>query len=327
MQSHKVAKLPGKNGNQDMKIQDNTIKKAFYNIELLTVYCLNALAWHLWRKRNFDKVWQKQNYKWIFIMGCNDSGTSLLYNILGEHPQIAKVASESVNLSNIWPSYITNVLPSSLKLGLDRAYSERLDIFHLTEKDTSIDENRLRYDWLNIVKAQKREGRPYLLEKTTENAIRSRWLQKIFPNSYFISIVRNGYATCEGLRRNTNYLIERCAKHWNMTNKIMLEDSKHLKKFKLIKYEDFTEDPKKILSDIADFLEVEKEPFQKLVIKTWQIQNIYGKSMTIRNLNQASIDRLSKEDIDIIAKEAKETLKYFNYSIKSKNSIRTVEDR
>jgi len=251
-------------------------------------------------------------------MGCNNSGTSLLYNVLGEHPQIGKVAIESVNLSKIWPSHITNVLPSSLKLGYNRAWTEGPDIFHLTEKDTCIDENRLRYDWLNMVKIKKIESKAYLLEKTTENAMRSRWLQKVFPNSYFIGIIRDGYAVSEGLHRNTGYDIARCARHWNATNKIMLEDSKYLKNFKLIKYEDLTVDTKKILSDIAGFLGIEEAPFVKIADKTWQTQNIYGKPMVIQNMNQASIERLSKEDIEKIEKGMHEMLEHFGYSINQK---------
>jgi len=294
------------------------IKNIYYNTQFAIIYYINALRWHLWRKRNFARQWEKDKHRWIFIMGCNDSGTSLLYNILGEHPQIGKVATESVNLSKIWPSYITNVLPSSLKSGCDRAWTERPDIFHLTEKDARIDENRLRYDWLNIVKARKREDRPYLLEKTTENACRSRWLQKVFPNSYFIGVVRNGYAVSEGLRRNTGYPVERCARHWNMANKVMLEDGKYLKNFKLIKYEDLTGDPKKTLSEIADFLMIDKGSLSELSNKTWQTQNIYGKPTVIQNMNQASIDRLSKEDIDRIEKETHEILECFEYLIGQK---------
>jgi len=289
------------------------MKKIFYNIELRIIYYLNALAWQSGKKRDFAEAWKKDEHRWIFIMGCNNSGTSLLYNILGEHPQIGKVATESVNLSKVWPSYITNVLPSSLKSGYNRAWTERPDIFHLTEKDAHIDENRLRYDWLNVVKVHKRLDRLYLLEKTTENACRSRWLQKVFPNSYFIGIVRNGYAVAEGLRRNTGYPIERCARHWNAANKIMSDDSKLLNNIKLIKYEDLAEEPKKILSEIADFLKIDGRPFVELADKAWGTQNIYGKPMEIRNLNQASMDKISKQDMDIVAKEAAEMLKYFGY--------------
>jgi glycosyltransferase involved in cell wall biosynthesis len=291
-----------------------------YQLELGAAYYVNSVAWHLWRKRYFSEEWQNKNYRWIFIMGCNDSGTSLLYNILGEHPQIGKIASESVNESRFFPSFISNVLPS-LKLGVDRAWSERRDIFRLTEKYNHLDENRLRYDWLNFVKIKNRDSKPYLIEKTTENALRSRWLQKVFPNSYFIGIVRNGYAVSEGLRRNSGYHIERCARHWNNVNKTMLEDSRYLRNFKLVTYEDLTGQPEKALFEIAEFLGLDKEPFLELAKQNWNTQNIFNssmsKSMPIQNMNEPSLKRLSSEDIEMVNQEASEMLKDFSYFIQN----------
>lgn len=289
------------------------IRKGYYIARLALAYYMKALLWFLWKKNGFCKEWKKDNHKWVFIMGCNNSGTSLLYNVLGEHPEIGKIAIESANENIFFPSFVTNTLPSSYKSGVDRVWTEKPEIFRLTEESSRLDENRLRYDWLNMVKLKKRDPRPYLLEKTTENAIRSRWLQKVFPDSYFIGLVRNGYAVCEGIRRRKGYDIARIARFWNAANKIMLEDSRYLKNFKLITYEDLAENPEKALSEIAGFLNIDKAPIPGIVKNMRSSQNIYARSLPIQNLNQESIKRLSAENIEKVNMEAGEMLRKFGY--------------
>ena len=47
-------------------------------------------------------------------------------------------------------------------------------------------------------------GRPFLLEKSVANAVRTDFLQTYFAPAYFIYLVRNGYAVAEGIRRKAN---------------------------------------------------------------------------------------------------------------------------
>jgi hypothetical protein len=57
---------------------------------------------------------------------------------------------------------------------------------------------RLLFDWLEALGTPLS---PRILEKTTANAVRMRWLHQAFPRSAFIGVVRNGYAVAEGIRR------------------------------------------------------------------------------------------------------------------------------
>lgn len=83
--------------------------------------------------------------------------------------------------------------------------------------------------------------------------VRSRWLQEVFGHFYFIGLVRNGYAVCEGIRRRSGHYLEQGARHWNLSNKIMVQDSQFLNCFKLLTYEELTRDPFAVFSSLADF--------------------------------------------------------------------------
>lgn len=65
---------------------------------------LNMIFWMRNRFRNPDKYREFANSrKWVFIMGCNNSGTSLLHYILGSHPDIASLPREGQFLTAVLP--------------------------------------------------------------------------------------------------------------------------------------------------------------------------------------------------------------------------------
>ena len=41
--------------------------------------------------------------KWVFIVGCYNSGTTLLADLMGNHPDISALPVEGVRLSDVWP--------------------------------------------------------------------------------------------------------------------------------------------------------------------------------------------------------------------------------
>ena len=62
----------------------------------------------------------------------------------------------------------------------------------------SFDVEKLKKDWMPFFDRKKK----VFLEKSIVNSARMTWLQDSFANSYFIFIVRNGYAVAEGIRRH-----------------------------------------------------------------------------------------------------------------------------
>ena len=73
--------------------------------------------------------------------------------------------------------------------GFARVWTERLDKFRMTEENQEYDSVRLIHDWKNYIDDVNLS---IVLEKSPPNAIRSRWLQGVFKNSYFIGLSRDG---------------------------------------------------------------------------------------------------------------------------------------
>lgn len=269
------------------------------------VYTQRALQWKL-EGEEFSKYWYEKarEYKWIFVLGCNNSGTTLVSNVLRLHPAISGMPREGQKL--------TKVMPKPELLGCPRLWTERLDAFRLTEGDNRYDKARLVYDWIKY----KQPSTEFILEKSPPDTLRSRWLQEVFGNCYFIGIVRNGYAICEGIRRRNGHSLERCARHWNLANKIMVEDSQFLNHFKLLTYEEFTYNPIGVLDSLAEFLGIDKTPFHSIAGRKFVVRNIDGTPSPIKDFNSSSLSRLSAEDEATITLHAREMLERFGYLIK-----------
>lgn len=242
--------------------------------------------------------------KWVFVVGCYNSGTTLLAEILGKHPKISALPTEG--------QFITDQFVKDYEIGLPRMWTKREDLFRLTENDAGPDVRRLKKEWgmrLDL-------SRPILLEKSPPNIARTRWLQKHFHNAHFIGIVRNGYAVAEGIRRKADpvhkkggWSIEDSIHQWVRCNEVLLEDSKFLKNFLLATYEEFTENTEATLKRITDFLNIGS--FAEL--DTAQNWNIHERNEAIRNMNAESTKRLSPIEIELIEKNAANMLRHFNY--------------
>jgi hypothetical protein len=262
---------------------------------------LHELRW-CWVKAIASEQWRRraERYRWIFILGCNNSGTTLLVHLFAKHPEICAIAGRNV----------TKVLPHPLSAGVARIWTERLDLFRFTEADHQLDFLRLLYDWVSTLPCP---SRPFVLEKAPPDMVCSRWLQKVFPNASFVGLVRNGYAVTEGIRRREGYSLDRCARHWHTTNKILMADCAYLKRFLLVHYEDLAASPRETVGQICQFLGIDSLPLEPAITAEWDIHNMDNTPSKIQDFNAKSLALLSERDIEIINLHAREMLERFGY--------------
>lgn len=245
--------------------------------------------------------------KWIFVVGCYNSGTTLLSEILATHNMIGSLPTEG--------HFLTDQFPSEYDLGISRMWMVREDLYRLTEKDAGPDTVRLKKEWGMRMNDR---SKPVLLEKSPQNGSRTRWLQKHFANAYFIAMIRNGYAVAEGISRKAKpecqmgkWPINTCAEQWRISNEVLQEDSAYLKHFMWVRYEDFTTDPGRELGKILKFIGVDQH-VNIDVEKQW---SVHERSESIRNMNDESISRLSAYEIQAINSIAGKCLSAFGYPI------------
>jgi hypothetical protein len=248
--------------------------------------------------------------RWIFIVGCYNSGTSLLSKILSEHPRIVGLPDEGI--------YFTDALPYPEQFGWPRMWTRCLSQVRIDpDRDLKKQVDRIKKQWALAY----RPLQPNLLEKSVANSARIPFLDKHFRPAYFIHIVRNGYAVSEGIHRRANpslwnnpefndkYPIALCAEQWRAAEELIKSDRGEVANFHSIKYEDLTSDPLKVINEIYSFLGLESAN-SAFVEKSWFISD---RNESIRNMNDNSIARLSATDIDEIQKIAGPMLEQRGY--------------
>ena len=250
--------------------------------------------------------------RWIFIVGCYNSGTTLLRSLLTQHPEIDALPSEGVRL--------TDALPRPEDVGWHRLWCRCLNDVRLpVDEDMAPRSARIRRHWSLAL-----PGKPAnVLEKSIANTARMPFLQAGFPPAYFIYMIRNGYAVAEGIRRKAQprrfghdeygdqYPIELCAEQWRASHDLVEEDSDVIDRLHTIRYEDLAANPARSLVDITDFLGLPPLP-AGLDSATF---DVHGVRSSIRDMNAESLARLSAADIDTIRRVSGDALDAWDYGV------------
>ena len=251
-----------------------------------------------------------ENKKWVIIIGCYNSGTTLLNQILADHPQISGLPDEGVML--------TNQLPKPEDFGWRRMWHKcEKEIERANPDKRSV--GTIKRHWSHFYK-----NKEFLVEKSISNTCRIPFFEKNFDPIYFIHIVRNGYAVAEGIRRKAeilpgnpyedlrNYPIELCMEQWIRSLEVVESQKGRLKNYIEISYESMTENPAEVIKKITDFLGVKafrKDYFENSF-------SIHEKEGQIKNMNVNSFKRLSEEDFIKMNGVAENHLLRYGYEIK-----------
>lgn len=224
---------------------------------------------------------------WLFLLGVNNSGTTLLEALLGRHNEIAMLPGEGQRLSR--------AIVSPNQKGVRRLWTEKLEAFRRSaESSDGLLASRLKWDWLGFYSTHDRSR--FLMEKSPPNTVRAPWLQHHFRRAFFVAITRSPYAVAEGIRRREGYDIERAARHWALANEILLADLERLDRRLLLTYEDLCADPSREMSLITSFLGTKQYP-ENFLLDELSIHNASGRKGLIKNFNDSSYERLSAEDV------------------------------
>lgn len=190
--------------------------------------------------------------KFIFLSGLHRSGTSLLHEIFREHPDIsgfsgtAVAEDEGQHLQSVYKP--AKAFGGPGKFAFDNgAY---MDESHpLATHESAV---KIFKQWSDHFDLSCK----YLIEKSPPNLIRTRFLQKLYPNCKFIVILRHplavSYATQKWCETSINSLLE----HSILAYELFLKDMKHLSSVYVLRYEEFILDPQKEIENIFSYLEI-----------------------------------------------------------------------
>ena len=232
--------------------------------------------------------------KWVFLVGCYNSGTTVTQRLLKSHPEISGLPVEGM--------LFTSHLPYPCEIGWKRLWIKCPEHLKMPEsrQDEIVDE--IIKDW----SPWWQKGSKVFLEKSVSNVTRMKWLDDHFKNAYFIGITRDGYCVAEGIHRRgrptgkardivgaEQYGIELTSEQWVDANKRLLQGGEQVERYHQISYEELAKDPVAVLNEIWHFLEIDNPG----VSYDGEELHIAEHIVKFKNMNQKSIDNLSTEDI------------------------------
>jgi len=189
-------------------------------------------------------------YKFVFLCGLHRSGTSPLFKILREHSDISGFRDTGVPEDE--GQHLQTVFPAAKVLGGPGRFGFAKDA-HLTEKSALItpeNKKKLFEEWSTYWDLTK----PYLLEKSAPNLIRTRFLQAIFPQTRFIVILRHPIAVSLATVKWTGSSLETLLEHWLHCHRLFELDRPHLENVWVVKYEHLVHATQIELDEIYGFL-------------------------------------------------------------------------
>jgi hypothetical protein len=235
--------------------------------------------------------------KWVFVVGCYNSGTTLLHDLIGLHPDVATLPREGVRY--------TAELSRPEDYGWTRMWSECVDRIALAPQREPDRARTIVADWSPLFDSRRR----VFLEKSISNLPRMEWLDLNFAHAYFVGIIRNPYAVAEGIRRHARprppvsdrfgdrYPIELPARQWLVANTMLMDRSQHVERFTLLRYEDLVTEPVVSLGKVFRFLE---EPIPPMTFEAGALSVGGGHMPIAGTTNETSVARLTDDDLAAI---------------------------
>jgi hypothetical protein len=190
------------------------------------------------------------HHRFVFIGGLHRSGTSVIFRCLREHPSIS--GFENTGVPEDEGQHLQSVYPPARAYGGPGRFGFKPEA-HLTDTSgliTSGNRLRLLAEWNKYWDLKK----PVLLEKSPPNLICTRFLQELFPNSYFLIVTRHPIPVSYATQKWSGTSLPELINHWLVCHEKFDQDRQQIRRLFVLRYEDFVEKPQTVLDRIYSFL-------------------------------------------------------------------------
>lgn len=232
---------------------------------------------------------------WVFMGGCYNSGTTILRELIGSHPDVATLPHEGVEMTDAFPDLEADGWQRMWYRNADAAMQLRAGA------PGKVAERAIRH-WSPWWK----RGAQVFLEKSIVHSAWMPFLQQGFGSTHFIGVVRNGYCACEGIRRRARpslgarqelgadtYPLGEVGRQWVFANETLRRDRAALDHYLEIVYEELSLEPLRTIREIFRFIGVDEGAVTQDPDGTIRVGQ---RTFIIRDQNAESLARLSLEE-------------------------------
>ncbi len=215
--------------------------------------------------------------KLLFVVGAPRSGTTWVQLLLAGGGDIA-----TVNETHLFSSWLTSLLGTWSGRGL---HPRRIGISELIERDEWVAHVRRLAEVILTRIADRYPGAKIVMEKTPDHALWLRQIHDVFPDAYFLHIVRDPRSVVASLRAASNDwgmhwaasgIIEN-ARLWRTFVWAVLDSQVPQDRILQIRYEDLKRDGADVLHKVFRWLDVATEWSECAdIVERYQIANLQG---------------------------------------------------
>jgi len=234
----------------------------------------------------------------FFIVGCVRSGTTLLRNVLRNHPRLA--APEETHFFR-WAEPFGG--DQYRKMARDNRILKRhreLDGIEEEEFQTILDQSNTRADlcrrYMQLYIKKNKPGAQRWFDKTPQNVYGAALIAGEMPGAQFIHIVRHPMDVASSLRIGKVVKVQSvvgACNYWNEAAEVLnVVKRAYPARVHEVKYEDFTREPFPELKKMLNFLDEVFDPGHYENVKTHPIQHDHGKLFSDEELHR--IERLCR---------------------------------
>ena len=191
------------------------------------------------------------SHKLVFVGGLHRSGTTPLARVLAEHPQVSgftgtsATEDEGQHLQDVYPAARTYGGAGRFALDPRAHLTEGSALANAANAARLLDQWRPHWD----------TSRPVLVEKSPPNLVMTRFLQALYPQAYFVVIVRHPVVVALSTEK---WLHGRSLRtpmaNWFAAHDAFSADAPMLARLHVVKYESLVADPHRELDAIGSFL-------------------------------------------------------------------------
>src|SRR6476620_12583816 len=196
------------------------------------------------------------DHSYVLVGALHRGVTSVLDRGLEAHPSVSGFPDTCVPEDE--GQHLQTVYPAGNRLGGAGRFAFSRGAHMTEDSPLATDENRQRLlaEW----NPHWDPSRPVLVEKSPPNAMRTRYLQAMFPGARFVVMTSHPIAVAIATSKWTRSSLPRMIEHWLRCYEPLVGAAPHVEHLRMLRYEDLVTRPDEELAEVQRFVGIDPRP-------------------------------------------------------------------